>query len=116
MDTLLHLKPTECNGNGETVAQIPTNLQLKIDHGANVEEDVLSMIFQQNEKENIVQFGDPGAKTNLSSYKLNDLLFSELRSCCSHSICHWYLPCCLISNPGRCPTWLLEYRDAKSNE
>ena len=56
---LLHLNPTECNGKGETVAQIPVNLPLKIDHGANVVEDVLSMIFQQNEKENIVQFGDP---------------------------------------------------------
>ena len=61
---LLHLKPAECNGKGETVAQVLVNLPLKIDHCANVVEDVLSMIFQQIEKENILQVGDPGAKTN----------------------------------------------------
>ena len=77
---LLHLKPAECNGKGETVAQVLVNLPLKIDHCANVVEDVLSMIFQQNEKENILQVGDPGAKTNLANNKLNDLLFSEFRS------------------------------------
>ena len=65
---LLHLKPAECNGKGEIVTQILVNLPLKIDNCANVVEDVLSLIFQQNEKENILQFGDPGAKTNLAIY------------------------------------------------
>ena len=55
---LLHLKPAERNGKGETVAQILVNLPLKIVCCANFVEDFLSLILQENEKENILQFGD----------------------------------------------------------